>query len=71
MGAAGISIPAVLPPIDTVFNAVLSSVDTIFDAGLVAVSRSGAGREKRASRRDCYDERERLCDPLAVGDIAQ
>jgi hypothetical protein len=59
MGAAGISIPAVLPPIDAVF-----------DAGLVAVSRSGAGGEKRASRSDCYDERERLCDPLS-GDIGR
>lgn len=49
---AGSVIPAVVPPIHTVF-----------DAGPVAVSRSDAGGEKRASRSGCEHEQERSCDP--------
>jgi hypothetical protein len=51
---AGSVIPAVVPPINTVF-----------DAGLVAVSWSDASGEKRASRSGCEHEHERSCDPLS------
>jgi hypothetical protein len=58
---AGSVIPAVLPSIP----AVVPPIHTVFDAVLVAVSRSGAGREKRASRGGCEHEQERSCDPLS------
>jgi hypothetical protein len=49
---AGSVVPAVVPP-----------VHTVFDAGPVAVSRSDAGGEKRASRSGCEHKQERSCDP--------
>lgn len=55
----GSVIPAVVPPVP----AVVPPVHTVFDAGLVAVSRSDAGGEKRASRSGCEHEQERSCDP--------
>jgi hypothetical protein len=50
---AGSVTPAVVPPIPTAFY-----------TGLMAVDRSGAGGEKRTSRRGCEHEHERSCDLL-------
>jgi hypothetical protein len=51
-------IPAFGPPFHT-------TVHTVFDAGLMAISRSEAGGEKRASRSGCECEQEPACDPLS------